>query len=209
MINTPDASAISPVTDYLDNRDYSVLSSAKRLADEPKLAQALRTLKALIEAEKVIVLWSWVHALEMAPKDEEAIEPAIKRLNAMFGLSEGVSFMDMASITQIESWFTSSPATYNYALGPWVPSANLLGSNLNPADYVARAASLGFEPTALKSAVSSMGEDLKNMLTQIREIATRDRSAFNRKENDTNCAQMIFTAFTGASGMPAHAIGCR
>jgi hypothetical protein len=209
MICVADISALSPVTVYLDNRDYSVLSDARRLAEEPESAQALSTLDTLIKARKVVVLWSWVHALEMAPKDNEAIEPAIKRFNAMYRLSRGASFKDMFSIAQIESRFAESPATYNYALGPWIPDANRLGHNLNPADYVSRAASLGFEPTALKSAVSSMGEELKAILTSVREIATRDRNAFDRKENDTNFAQMLFTVFTGASVLPVHAIGCR
>jgi 3-phosphoglycerate kinase len=63
------------------------LSDARRLAEETELAQALSTLETLIKAEKVVVLWSWVHALEMAPKDKEAIEPAIKRFNAMYRLT--------------------------------------------------------------------------------------------------------------------------
>lgn len=210
VISTPDVSVSSPVIVYLDNRDYSALSDVKRIANEPELVQALRTLEALIKAGKVVVLWSWVHALEMAPKNEEAIEPAIRRFNAMYRLAEGVSFRDMFSIAQIESRFTELPETYNYALGPWVPDANRLGYNLNPADYVSGAASLGFEPTALKSAVSSMGESLKDFLTGVRDIATRDQTAFDRKENDTDFAQMLFTVFTvGTSAMPAHAIGCR
>ena len=76
MGSTPDVGALSPVTVYLDNRDYSLLSDVKRIADEPKSAQALSTLEALIKAEEVVVLWSWVHALEMAPKNVVAIRLA-------------------------------------------------------------------------------------------------------------------------------------
>lgn len=209
VVSAHDTSVSSPVIVYLDNRDYSALSDVKRIDNEPELAQAIRTLEALIKAEKVVVLWSWVHALEMAPKNEEAIEPAIRRFNAMYSLSGGVSFRDMFSIAQIESRFTELPATYNYALGPWLPDAGQLGYNLNPADYVSGAALKGFDPTAFKSAVSSMGENLKDFLTGVRDIATRDQTAFDRKENDTNFAQMLFTVFTGVSALPAHAIGCR
>jgi hypothetical protein len=207
MTSTPDAGALSPVTVYLDNRDYSVLSNAKQLDDKPEVAQALRTLEALIQARKVVVLWSWAHALEMAPKDEESMEPAIKRLNSMFSLSGGVSFMDMASIARIESRFTEKPANYDYALGPWIPSANILEPNLNPADYVARAASRGLKPTALKSAVSANGEELKDILTFVRDVSAGNRAAF-RKERDIDFARMLFRVFTGESEIPAHAIGC-
>jgi hypothetical protein len=209
MISTLDGSISSPVTVYLDNRDYSVLSDVKRIADEPELAQALSTLEALIKAEKVVVLWSFVHALEMAPKSEEAMEPATRRFNAMYRLSGGVSFRDMFSIAQIESRFTELPETYNYTLGPWLPDANRLGYNLNPADFISGATSLGFDPSALKAAVSSMGEELKDFLTRVRDIAMRNRTAFSRKEGDTEFAQMLFTVFTGTSAMPAHAIGSR
>ncbi len=209
MTAAPDVSTLSPVTVYLDNRDYSVMSDAKRFADKPEMTRAINTLEALIESGKVVVLWSWVHALEMSPKDEEAFEPAIRRLDAMYRLSGGLSFRDMASIAQSESRFTQSPATYNYTLGPWLPDADQVGYNLNPADYVSGAASRGFEPTALKAALVPMSVDLKAVLTRIRDISTRDRTAFSRKENDTNFAQMLFNVFTGATTMPAHAIGCR
>ena len=207
MTNTSEVGAVSPVTVYLDSRDYSVLSSAKQLDDKPEVAQALRTLEVLIQARKVVVLWSWAHALEMAPKDEESMESAIKRLDSMVRLSGGVSFMDMASIARIESRFTGRPANYNYALGPWIPSANTPGPNLNPADYVVGAASRGLKPTALKSAVSANGEELKDMLTFIRDVSRRNRAAF-RKESDIDFARMLFSVFTGESEIPAHAIGC-
>ena len=208
MTTKTDNGSVCPVSVYLDSRDYSALSNAKRLANEPDLANALERLRAFIKAGKVAVLWSAAHALEMSPESQEAMEPAFNRLNAMFILSDGVSFMDMASIARIERRLSGLPEACNYALGQWLPNSALPNFNLNPAAYVAKAKEHGLDPTAFKSSIAALGVDLTATMTQIRNIAQANPDAF-AKENDTNFAQMLFKVFTGASEVPAHALGCR
>src|ERR1700722_1132446 len=98
----PDRSTIPPVSVYLDSRDYSALSDPKRVIADPELLKASKHLQALIADGKVALIWSAVHAMEMSPASEALLDPAIRRLNAMFILSEGTSFMDPASIAKIE-----------------------------------------------------------------------------------------------------------
>jgi len=82
------------------------------------------------------------------------------------------------------------------------------GEVVHPAAYVAKAKEHGLDPTAFKSSIAALGVDLTATMTQIRNIARANPDAF-AKENDTNFAQMLFKVFTGASEVPAHALGCR